>query len=963
LNHARILTTKLFIPSLRPNLVARPRLLAQLDVGLRGPLTVLAAPAGWGKSTVLAAWCTMAGDRPVAWVSLDGGDNDPVRFWTYTFSALNAAHPGLANDSLKLLRMSQPPAIEAALTVLLNALAALPADMVLVLDDYHLITAAAVHTNLIYLLEHIPPQIHLVLATREDPPLPLARLRASRALYELRVADLRFTAEEAAMFLTETEGLFLGAEAVEALTAQTEGWIAGLQLAALSVQGRSAEQAGEFTTAFSGSNRYVVDYLVEEVLAQQQPDVQNFLLHTAVLDRFCAPLCDALLATSPDASSGVAPSARGGDPHQLSAELILERMERANLFLIPLDDEWRWHRYHHLFADALRSRLRQADPELYAELHRRASAWFERQDLMEEAVEHALAAADFEQAATLLDDKQAVEKAVREGRFETALKWLQALPEPLIQSRPSLCILHAVALTDTYQFDRARIRVRDAEVGIARDTLIWQRTHPSGEGLSDELRALQGFVAILRANHALVTGEVVHALALAREAFGLVPESDTIWRAAAEVVLALDYQVSGDVSPAAEQRVAAAVRAARAAADPPALILALLAVQGHIQALQGHLAQAVATFHEAEQMAAPLHLEDIVDSHFYEIGLGEALRQWNDLDAAERRLLRGVDEQAGRLTLNAQLLVHGYTALARLYEARGRHLQALRTLDRVAETAQKRALAPELVEWEAAVRAQLAIAAGDVAAAARWANSSGLSAEDHKLPFRREPAYLALARVRLAQGRDDPGGPALGEVVRLLDRLQRDAEAQGRGHSVLECLLLRALAQWSRRDRRRAVGTLARALTLAQPEGYVRLFADEGEPMARLLTDLIEAAQQGRLAVPADVLGYAHALVAACRSRDGGAPAPLASMPPAPDGSGVTQSPLPPGVPLLLDPLTVREVEVLHMLAEGASNGAIAAALVVTVGTVKKHVYHICSKLGVRNRTQAIARARALHLL
>jgi LuxR family maltose regulon positive regulatory protein len=365
-------------------------------------------------------------------------------------------------------------------------------------------------------------------------------------------------------------------------------------------------------------------------------------------------------------------------------------------------------------------------------------------------------------------------------------------------------------------------------------------------------------------------------------------------------------------------------------------------------------------------LAAPIHYEDVVGFHSCEIGLGEVLRQWNDLDAAERRLLRGVDEQSGHLTLFASLLTQGYVALARLYAARGEHVRALSTLDRLAETAHRRPFVPVVLEREAAERAQLAIAMGDLPTAVRWADTSGLSAEDQELSFQREAAYLALARVRIAQGRGDLGGPLVREAERLLERLLADAVAKGQGHSVLEILVLRALAQRARRDLRGALGTLARALTLAQPEGYVRLFADEGAPMASLLTDLVEATGQRQLAVQADVLDYAQALIAVCRSQEGSVPAPSAPMPPlppTPEGWGSTQSQVPPGVPPLLDPLTERELEVLRLLAEGASNAAIAARLVVTVGTVKKHVHNVCSKLGAQNRTQAVARARALHLL
>ncbi len=967
-----LLATKLFTPRPRPDLAPRPRLLARLDAGRRGPLTMLSAPAGWGKTSLLSAWRAGVHDAsdsawPVAWVSLDNGDNDPVRFWTYVLTALDMAHPGIGHDALALLRAPQPPPIETVLTVLLNTLAADPTQVILALDDYHVINARVVHAAITFLLDHLPSQLHVVISTREDPPLPLARLRAQGAVTELHADDLRFTPEEINAFLATALGVTLSTESVATLEARSEGWIAGLKLAALSVQGRSREQVEAFLAAFTSSNRYIADYLIDEVLARQPEAIQDFLLRTAVLDRFCALLCEALMAHESDLSSRAdeaqqAPTSKAhpGErwaPRRPVAQAVLEQVERANLFLIPLDDERRWYRYHHLFADVLRARLLRVDPSLYAELHRRASAWFEEQGLIEEAVEYALNASNFDRAATLLEQR-AVEMVVREGRYETALGWLRMLPEPVIRSRPALCILHAVALTDTYQFDRAEGRVRDAEAGIARATQTWRRAHPSSESLPDELRAMNGYVATLRANHALVTDELDRALSLARGTLELVPESDTIWRASAQVVLAFEYRVSGDVSPAAERRVAAAVMAARAAGDPPALVLALLAVQGHMQILRGSLRQADRTFLEAEQLAAPsLHLEDIVDSHFNAIGLGEVLREWNDLDAAARHLLRGVDERGGRLRLHARLLIQGYTALARVYQARGEHVRALATLDGLAEVARERNFVPELVERIAAARAQLALAGGDLTAAARWADASGLAPEEAELPFPREPAYLALVRVRIAQGRSDPARPHLAEALRLLERLLADAEAKGRGRSVLEILVLRALAFQARRNPRGAVQTLTHALALAQPEAYVRLFADEGMPMAALLGDVIESVAQRRLTLPQAVLDYAHFLLVTCRPQESPPVSQAVSQ-------GATWSPRSMvEAPPLLDPLTEREVEVLGLLAEGASNADIAAKLVVTVGTVKKHVFNVCRKLDARNRTQAVARARAWRMI
>ncbi len=973
--HPQLLATKLFIPPLRPNLVSRRRLVEQLEAGLRGPLTVLAAPAGWGKTTVLAEWYgVVERDQPVAWVSLDAGDNDPARFWTYVLSALNAARPGVAEDALRLLRMSQPPAIEAVVTLLMNALAALSTDIVLVLDDYQLISASVVHVSLTYLLEHMPPQFHLVVTSREDPPLPLARMRVGGALCELRAADLRFTTEEAGAFLAQSAGMLLPAEAVDALEARTEGWIAGLQLAALSVQGRSGEGASAFIAAFGGSNRYIVDYLVEEVLARQPPEVQSFLLRAAVLDRFCAPLCDVLLANEADIASSAAlgildtpaphavPSANGRTrPHRLTAEALLERVERANLFLVPLDDERQWYRYHHLFADVLRSRLRLLDPDLFAELYKRASDWFEEQKLMEEAVKYALAAADYERAATLIESREAATATLRSGRLETGLGWLRALPEPLVRSRPLLSVRFALLLMFTGRLDAIPAHLRAAEAVLATDVAA-----APNEGNA----ALLGFVAVVQAHVALVAGDLDCALPYIQKALELVPPSEPGWYAGILTAAAYTFQLSGDATAAAERQAEVALAAARATGGVALLELPPIVHLAHVYLMQGRLRQAAATLQQVPQAMPPFSLEHLPGSHSYHAALGELLRERNELDASERNLKQSVEGIDAGVVVQADVIARGYFALVRLRLARGEVASALATLDAFTEMAHQRGFLPELVERTEAMRAEIALAVGDVDTAVRWADASRLSSEDAELPFRREPAYLALARVRIAQGRSGPGGSHMVEVLRLLERLQREAEAQGRERSVLEILVLRALALHARRDPRGAVQTLLQALLRAQPEGYVRLFADEGVPMASLLDELLDAAAQRRVAVAAAVLEYTQFLLTVCRSRDGGSvlrqtvlegngtvsrPFPASLAPPAP--------PVAVGVPPLLDPLTERELEVLRLLAQGASNGDIAEALVVTVGTVKKHVFNVCSKLGAGNRTQAVARARALQLL
>jgi LuxR family maltose regulon positive regulatory protein len=967
-----LLSTKLFIPRPRSTLVARPRLMTRLEAGLRGPLTVLAAPAGWGKTTVLAEWLAESaalerGARSVAWVSLDAGDNDPVRFWTYALTALDSALPGIAADALALLRARQPLPIETVLAPLLNALAVTSAEareVILVLDDYHVITSGAVHAAVGFLLDHLPPRLHVVIGTREDPELPLARRRAQGTVTELRAADLRFTLEETASFLAAALGTVLLTESISALEAHSEGWVAGLQLAALSMQGRSREQVETFIAAFSGSTRYIADYLIEEVLARQPAAVQDFVLRTAVLDRFCAPLCERLLAdTDREGADGSAPAgppsadgefASASRPH---AQPLLEQVERANLFLIPLDDERRWYRYHHLFADALRARLRQSDAVLHAELHRRASEWFEEQGLIEEAVAHALAGAAFVRAADLIERHGAAVGTA--GRAETVLGWLRALPAALVRARPQLCACHA--LVHYYLSGQAAVAVEAVEAVEAHlreaDAAVAESRRAGAT--EEQLRPVLGELALVRALVAVTLGDFAASTPLAQQALDWLPQTDTVWRAIAQYVVCQSYKFTGEVRGAAAQRLAERLDAVRAAGDLQLTQLILMDL-GHLQRLQGRRRLAAATYEEANRsLPVSLQLEHLRAGPFTVFDLATGRLEVGELDEAERLLARGMRmlaQQGG----TARTVTLGYLTLACLRQARGDATGALATLDTFAELAMQRRFAAAWPARGAALRAQLQLAQGDLAAAIAWAGGCVLSADDAEVPFVLEPAYLALVRVRIAQGRNDQGGPYLTEAERLLSRLLVDAQVKERGRSVLEILILRALALQARRDTRGAMSSLAQALALAQPEGYVRLFADEGMPMAALLTELLAAARQRRLAVPPALLDYATFLLAACRAPEGSSSMYHAAPNDATTTSGAMEDvpPLP-----LLDPLTEREVEVLSLLADGAPNAEIAAALVVGVGTVKKHVYNVCRKLGVQNRTQAVARARTLHLL
>ena len=897
-----LLMTKLYVPPTRLSMVPRPRLTNRLNAGIWSRLTLIVAPAGWGKTTLLSAWHADPSRiaKPVAWVSLDAGDNDPVRFWTYVIVALNTPYSRVGETALALLHSPQPPPIESVLILLLNALTTRSTETVLVLDDYHLIESQPIHDTLAFLLDHLPSQLHLVIASRLDPPLPLARLRARDSLTELRAPELRFTPEEASAFLTEVMGLPLSREEIAALEARTEGWIAGLHLAALSLQGLD-DPAG-FIAAFSGSNRYVVDYLVEEVLSRQPENVQHFLMQTCLLARLSSSLCDVVTG-------------------EANGQAMLDHLERANLFLISLDDQRGWYRYHHLFAGVLRSRLQQTQPSLLPELHRRASLWYERQALLVEAVHHALAAPDVERVADLIE--QHGYSFTLQGQLYTMLGWFKRLPEALILTRSRLCILHAFVLLLSNQIEASSARLLDVERSI--------QSAPS----TNEARSMLGQVALTRGYIALYFGDVEGSIQWCHQALDLLPETETGWWASSFLGTARAYLVNGEVTRVVEERVEAAVSLARASGNLVTL-LSSFSLLGRLQMLQGRLHTAARTYGQAMQVTSEREIfQTLVNSADYYFGMGDLLREWNELDEAERHLMQGMDLARGTLTVYAEIVTLGYTALTRLQQARGNFQGALATLSAFAELAHQRHFVPRLLARGAAVQAQLELAQGNLAAAIRWAERSGLSIED-ELSYPLEPEYLTLARVRIAQGREHPTGPFLSEALVLLARLLEDAEPKARMSSVIEILILRALALETQGERAEALIALFHALTLAEPEGYIRLFIDEGVPMATLL----------RQAHMRNIIqGYVAHLLAAFEQ------------------TGASLHLSDPNASPLVEPFTAREREVLQLLVDEASNREIAQFLVLSVNTVKKHIFNICGKLGVQSRMQAIAKARTLDLL
>jgi LuxR family maltose regulon positive regulatory protein len=922
-----LLATKLYIPLWRSSWVSRPRLLDRLNQGFKGKLTLVSAPAGFGKTTLLAEWVAAVPMRPVAWVSLDPSDNDPAVFWTYLITALQNIPPGLGERSLSLLQSPQSPPIESVLMTLLNELVAVEAEVVLILDDYHAISTQAIHDGIGFLLSHLPPQMHLIIASRADPPLSLARLRSHGELTELRASDLRFTPEEAAAFLNQVMGLEMSAADVAALEKRTEGWIAGLQLAALSMQGR--DDLPGFIAAFSGDDRYIVDYLLEEVLQRQSDRVRRFLLQTAILERLSGSLCDAVT-------------------EQTDGQAVLEMLERGNLFIIPLDNKRQWYRYHHLFADVLQSHTRMEWPERLPQLHRRASEWYEQNELSSEAIRHALAAQDFDRAADLIEP---VWPTMRNRQQEATVRsWLKLLPDSLIRTRPILSVAYALVLLNAGQLEGIEIYLQDAERELAQ---LAQAGSPAAQWIAaneTQYRFLPASIANTWAYRAQALGDFASTITYAQQAMTLLPPDEGYERGTTAAFLGLAYWSSGDVK-AAHRSFAEGLGIFQKLGGIQ-LVVSANSILAQMGLAQGWLRLTVKTCEQMLQLVEQQSDSILQGTAEQYLVLSEICYEQGDLAAASQLLQKGeaIREQ---ISLSGAAYIW-WLVKAQLTAAQG-NLDA--AFDQLQESARlyRQSPVPNVRPAEV-LRVRWWLQQGRLAEALNWVQESGLSLDDEP-SYLREYEHLTLVRVAMAQrhsersiaqyqrnGTDDE---VIHQAIGLLTRLLAAAEARERTGSLIKILVVLALAKEALGNVAAAISSLERALTLAEPEGYVRIFAECGPPMVRLLR---EAMTRGIIST------YTQRLLTA--SETWGQQPKASSDRPTYRGLSAVEAPQP-----LIEPLSQRELEVLKLLNTELTGPEIARELVVALSTVRTHTKRIYSKLNVTNRRAAVKRAVELELI
>lgn len=926
-----LLYTKLHPPPVREKQVARRRLLEKLDAALKQRLTLVCAPAGYGKTTLLSQWVERR-EQPTGWVSLDRSDSDPAQFLRYFYAAIQQIDVNVEAPAPEMLPTPGALYGSAVWMPLVNKIAASEKQFVVVLDDYQEVEEQAVHDMLEYLIEHMPENMHLILATRADPPLSLPRLRARGNLSELRLSDLRFSAEETAAFLNKAMNLGLSAPDIAALETRTEGWIASLQMAAialrshLSLQMHSPDLAvrSQFIRAFTGSHRFILDYLVEEVLEHQPPELQDFLLETSILDRLNGRLCDAVTAEGNRGSAEESGQPQAGRAPTANSQSILEHLESANLFILPLDDERQWYRYHRLFSDLLRKRLWQMHPELVPALHSRASHWHEQQGYIGEAILHALAAKSYDRAAALIETN--AEATLMRSEVKTFLNWMEMLPEEYERNRPRLSFFYTWALLmsgQSLEIIEQRLESTANHLGAAE----------SANAATGRMAALRGYLKLYQADFHL-------AARLCQQALDNLPESELFLRSIATWILSMVRLSSGDLQDG-RQALDKVILTSQETGNP-LIAVAALSHRARFQMRQGRLQLAHETLMKALQLASDPRGQRLPIASEALIVLGDLEREWNHLEKAAEHLIESIELARQWNELSS---FDAYFPLMRLRLAQG-DLQgageAIETAWQMAHKSDFSQIDDALADFQ---QAYFFIVQGDAAEAKRWSEKRWLAPgvisephisvnnrQDYIETHMRKYEQLVLARALILLGQNS-------EALGLLEALLELARQLERTDLAIEAQILQALAFQQAGEDDRASEALAGALSLAEPGGYVRIFLDEGEPMLRLLR---KAASRG----------LAPAYTARLLAESGRAAPPPAEATPA-------ASP----VQTLIEPLSERELDVLRLLARGISNPGIASELCIAVSTIRSHCKSIYGKLGVHGRWEAVQRAQELGLI